>query len=73
MVKILLLILLACSFLYFKGGINSNRQQKLSKHPVSKQQAGRKPGSPLDHLPSNITILTQFGERADFSPDNQQI
>ena len=27
----------------------------------------------MDHLPSNITVLTQFGERADFSPDNQQI
>lgn len=33
----------------------------------------RKPGSPLDHLPSNIEVLTHFGERADFSPDNQRI
>jgi hypothetical protein len=33
----------------------------------------RKPGSPLDHLPSNIQVLTTFGERADFSPGNQQI
>jgi len=33
----------------------------------------RKPGSPLDHLPRNIEILTYFGERADFSPDNQRI
>ena len=33
----------------------------------------RKPGSPLDNLPPNIQILTQFGERADFSPDNQRI
>jgi hypothetical protein len=33
----------------------------------------RKPGSPLDHLPSNIEILTHFGERADFSPDNARI
>jgi hypothetical protein len=33
----------------------------------------RKPGSPLDHLPKNIEILTRFGERADFSPDNQSV
>src|SRR6476661_8016387 len=33
----------------------------------------RKPGNPLDHLPKNIEVLTHFGERADFSPDNQRI
>ncbi|MEO5602776.1 MAG: hypothetical protein ABIR06_17785 [Cyclobacteriaceae bacterium] len=33
----------------------------------------RRQGSPLDHLPSNIEILTHFGERADFSPDNNSI
>lgn len=33
----------------------------------------RKPGSPLDHLPKNIEVLTYFGERADFSPDNKSI
>jgi hypothetical protein len=33
----------------------------------------RKPGSPLDHLPKNIRVLTHFGERADFSPDNKSI
>ena len=33
----------------------------------------RKPGSPLDHLPANIEILTHFGERADISPDNQRV
>src|SRR3954465_13944556 len=33
----------------------------------------RKPGNPLDHLPQNIEILTRFGERADFSPDNSSI
>lgn len=33
----------------------------------------RKPGSPLDHLPANIEVLTYFGERADFSPDNEHI
>jgi hypothetical protein len=35
--------------------------------------AERKPGSPLDHLPKNIEIISHFGERADFSPDNQRV
>src|SRR5688572_8163142 len=33
----------------------------------------RKPGKPLDHLPGNLEVLTWFGERADFSPDNKSI
>jgi hypothetical protein len=33
----------------------------------------RKSDNPLDHLPDNLELLTHFGERADFSPDNQQI
>jgi hypothetical protein len=33
----------------------------------------RKSGSPLDHLPKNIEVLTHFGERADISPDNRRI
>jgi hypothetical protein len=33
----------------------------------------RSPESPLDHLPSNIEVLTRFGERADISPDNQRV
>ncbi len=33
----------------------------------------RKRGNPLDHLPKNIEVLTHFGERADFSPDNKSI
>ena len=36
-------------------------------------QAQRDPGNPLDHLPSNIEVLTHFGERADISPDNQRV
>src|SRR5688572_25495160 len=36
-------------------------------------QDRRKKGNPLENLPSNIEILTHFGERADFSPDNKQI
>ncbi len=35
--------------------------------------AQRNPGSPLDHLPPNIEVLTHFGERADISPDNQRV
>jgi dipeptidyl aminopeptidase/acylaminoacyl peptidase len=35
--------------------------------------AQRKQGSPLDQIPSNMKVLTYFGERADFSPDNQRI
>ena len=35
--------------------------------------ATRSPQSPLDHLPSNIEVLTHFGERADISPDNQRV
>jgi hypothetical protein len=35
--------------------------------------AARKPGSPLESLPKNMEVLTYFGERADFSPDNQRI
>jgi Tol biopolymer transport system component len=33
----------------------------------------RKQGNPLDNLPDNITVLTYFGERADFSPDNKKV
>jgi hypothetical protein len=35
--------------------------------------AQRKPGSQLDQLPSNMEVLTHFGERADISPDNQRV
>jgi hypothetical protein len=33
----------------------------------------RKQGNPLDSLPPNMELLTHFGERADFSPDNQRV
>ena len=33
----------------------------------------RKAGSPLENLPANMEVLTQFGERADISPDNQRV
>ena len=35
--------------------------------------AQRKQGSPLEALPANQELLTHFGERADFSPDNQRV
>lgn len=35
--------------------------------------AQRKQGSPLDALPPNMEMLTHFGERADFSPDNKRV
>ncbi len=35
--------------------------------------AQRKSGSPLDHLPANIELITHFGERADISPDNRRV
>ena len=33
----------------------------------------RKEGNPIEDLPANIEILTLFGERADFSPDNKRV
>jgi hypothetical protein len=37
------------------------------------ETARRRSDSPLDHLPPNVEILTHFGERADFSPDNRRV
>ena len=39
----------------------------------AQQKKERKPGNPLENLPSNIEVLTHFGERADFAPDNKSI
>ncbi|MGQ9919185.1 MAG: hypothetical protein ACUVS7_17405 [Bryobacteraceae bacterium] len=36
-------------------------------------QAPLKKGSPLEALPPDTEILTHFGERADFSPDNRRV
>jgi len=35
--------------------------------------AQQKQGDPLEQLPENIQVLTHFGERADFSPDNAEV
>ncbi len=40
---------------------------------VTPLAAERKQGNPTDHLPKTMEVLTHFGERADFSPDNQRI
>ncbi len=40
---------------------------------VSPASGQRKQANPLDALPANIEVLTHFGERADFSPDNQRV
>src|SRR2546423_490158 len=45
---------------------NSNGQSKIY---VDK----RKPGDPLKNLPGNVEVLTEFGERADISPDNNSV
>jgi hypothetical protein len=39
----------------------------------SEEKCERKPGNPLEQLPSNIEMLTHFGDRADISPDNQRV
>lgn len=36
-------------------------------------QAPLRKGSPLEALPPDTEILTHFGERADFSPDNRRV
>jgi Tol biopolymer transport system component len=41
--------------------------------PVVSGAQGQKTGNPEEHLPSNITQLTAFGERASWSPDGQRI
>ena len=40
---------------------------------ASQAKPSRKIGNPLDHLPTNIEVLTHFGERADISPDNRRV
>ncbi len=35
--------------------------------------AQQRQGSPLEHLPGNVEVLTHFGERADFSPDGTEV
>lgn len=46
---------------------------KQNKEYASVALQKRIPEDPLDHLPDNVEILTHFGERADFSPDNKRV
>jgi hypothetical protein len=44
--------------------------------PAPENPAGgarRRADSPLDRLPPNVEVLTRFGERADFSPDDRRV
>ena len=45
----------------------------LCSQSFSQQTQQRKDANPLENLPGNIEILTHFGERADFSPDNKRV
>ena len=40
---------------------------------VAPQAQRRRTDSPLDRLPDGVELLTHFGERADFSPDNRRV
>jgi len=40
---------------------------------IAQQLKARKADDPLNNLPKNIEVLTRFGERADFSPDNKSV
>lgn len=41
--------------------------------PIATAQPAPRPGEPADSLPANITRLTWFGERAQWSPDGKRI
>src|SRR5262245_42435777 len=48
--------------------------QLKGKSPDNSQPLARRiAGNPLNNLPKNIEVLTSFGERADFSPDNKHV
>jgi hypothetical protein len=53
--------------------LSAQRESKNASLPKKQQLQQRKSGSPMDHLPGNIEVLTGFGERADFSPDNKHV
>ena len=76
MKSLLTIFILACTFVTHTNANPLPKNPKAinhyRKHPAVPPEK-RKPGSLLDHLPANIEVLTDFGERADFSPDNQRI
>ncbi|MEJ7739300.1 MAG: hypothetical protein WKF97_17880 [Chitinophagaceae bacterium] len=76
MKTLIALFVLGLSFAATPGHMPSTKNS-LATNPFVKYadtiQDKRKKGNPLDHLAANIQLLTHFGERADFSPDNKQI
>ena len=40
---------------------------------AAQEKQTRSSENPLNYLPTNIEVLTHFGERADISPDNQRV
>lgn len=40
---------------------------------LAQETQQRKMGDPLENLPKDMEVLTRFGERADFSPDNKRV
>ena len=49
------------------------RRSSLALLLLAPATAQRRTDSPLDRLPPNVEVLTHFGERADFSPDNRRV
>jgi hypothetical protein len=68
-----LLLTLSLGDLVSAKAVSKQKNGLATKKHHAPQDKKRKAGNPLDHLPSNIEVLTYFGERADFSPDNQSI
>src|SRR5687768_6579169 len=59
--------IIACS----TGIHRCDAQHRVVQQTVSLQK--RIAGDPLAHLPAHIEVLTNFGERADISPDNNKV
>ena len=61
------------ALLLFVGQIAAQTEAKKDTTAPLHQSQQRKSGSPIDHLPANMEVLTGFGERADFSPDSKRV
>jgi hypothetical protein len=53
--------------------LQSSAQSEGNTRGNSQLLQKRMTGNPMDHLQKNVEVLTGFGERADFSPDNKRI
>ena len=65
--------LLSLLLLLYAGHITAQSASNNDVHSSKHQLQKRITGNPIDHLPRNIEVLTGFGERADFSPDNKRV